>query len=197
MDISFNLAILWVSVLLALAVYVPLAIRIGPWVRGGAMTVAGGGALVASALFGWGLSAMAQTEAHALGSGPYPYNATELTVTFVIGGALLLAAWSMALVEAVRARRWGWRALLAIGVCATFAATYGFLAMGIPYTGATTACVLLSSNRALAPFCSPRTPLAALTLVFMVVGPAATLAYALSREGFRRHYLRQEAVDER
>lgn len=179
MDFSLNYAILWVGIPLALAPCIPLALRLDARTRGGALTALSILALAANALFAWELRGLTQFEAMATGSGPYPYDATVLACAFVLGGALLLVAWSLALVAEVRVHGWRLRGSLTLGVCASIAAIYGFLALGFPRASVTTACVFLSSNSALASFCGPRVPLATLTLVVMVAGPVATLIYAL------------------
>lgn len=179
MRLSYNLAILWMSVAFALAVCLPLATRIGPRVRGGAITVVSVAALVASALFGWALYAMAQVEAYAPGTGLYPYNANGLNSALVIGGALLLAAWIMAFSQAIRTHHWGWRALLPLGVCAVILAIYGVFVAGVPYSAANTVCPFVSTNPELTQFCSPRTPVAVVVLAVVVLGPVVTLIYAL------------------
>lgn len=184
MVMAFNLAIVWGSAALALVACLSLAIRIGPRARGGAMTVVSVVALVANALFGFALYAMLQVKAPAPVNNVYTYSdtydVTWLDSMLVIGGALLLAAWIMALSEAVRAHQRGWRALLPLGALVAFVATYGSFARGLPLSPPTTVCLFHPSNGALANYCGHFRPSATI-LVAVVVGPVATLIYALLR----------------
>ncbi len=184
MVLAYNLAIVWGSAALALAACLPLAIRIGPWVRGGAMTVVSVAALVSNALFGFALYAMLQVKAPAPVNSVYTYSdtydVTWLDSMLVIGGVLLLAAWIMALREAVRAHQRDWHALLPLGALVALVATYGYFARGLPLSAATTVCLFHPSDGAFANYCGHFRPSAAI-LVAVVVGPVATLIYTLLR----------------
>lgn len=184
MVLAYNFAIVWGSAALALAACLPLAIRIGPRVRGGTMTVVSVAALVASVLFGFALYAMLQVKEPAPVNNVYTYSdtydVTWLDATLVIGGVLLLAAWIMAFSEDVQAHQRNWRALLPLGALVAVVATYGYIARGLPLSPATTVCLFQPSNGALANFCGHFRPSAAI-LVAVVVGPVATLIYALFR----------------
>lgn len=154
-----------VGIIIALALLIPLSVVIGQWARGGPVTVACIGAALGFALF-WVILSTSYSLT------PPSFEASLFaTLLGYVGGALLtLAAWALALADAIRARRWGWLAAVWLAVYVTIAATYSIFATPIVSCAFST----YPNN------CAPQSRIFFwLIAAGSFVGPAVLLTYAL------------------
>jgi hypothetical protein len=93
-------------------IVIPLAVGLGRFVRGGALTILSVVALLAFGAFWFGMRDYYTPTA------PFGYSPSTLIVMFAViaGAPLLLCAWTVALVQAARRRQWVWLTLLCVAV---------------------------------------------------------------------------------
>lgn len=155
-------------------IIIPLAIGLGRFVRGGALTTLSVGALLALGAFWYGMRDWYTPTA------PFGYSPSTWIVLFamIVGAPLLLCAWTLALVQAARAREWVWIGTLCLAVYLTAATLVFFEAT--PYAlclldpGAYCPPGIQSGQGALASF-----------IAASFIAPGALLVYAL-RAGTQR-----------
>jgi hypothetical protein len=153
---------------------IPLAVGLGSFVRGGPLTALSVVVLLALGAFWFGMLGWYTPAA------PIGYSPSTLIVLFAViaGAPLLLCAWTVALVQAARARQWVWLGAQCMAVYLTAATLVFFEAS--PYA----ACLLDPGA-----FCPQGIESGQSTLAIFIaasfIAPGALLVYAL-RPGMRR-----------
>lgn len=140
---------------------IPAALIIGHRMRGGPLLVIGGGALLGFAAF-WLIGAQVTPGIF--------IRSTMRSYIFFGSVTLLLGAWSLALEQSLRARRWVWVAPLCLAVYLTFVSLFAILITPLSFC-------LFSSQQ---PYCSTVGAGVWTALISgSFIGPGAIMLYAL------------------
>lgn len=163
--------IYWEPIVLVplVAMVIPVAILIGQRARGGPLTGLGAGALLGFLIYmtlTW--SSLWSSDTPIAGSLPQ-------VLALVIGAVLLLGAFTLATVDALRMRRRGLAIALCVAVYVTFFALMGLLSAPLK------SCAYFPQG---APTCtSPDVTRFLLFATISLIGPGAMLVYALRAQG--------------
>ncbi|HZC05303.1 MAG TPA: hypothetical protein VE338_06655 [Ktedonobacterales bacterium] len=163
--------ILWEPILLVplVAMVIPVAILIGQWVRGGALTSLSAGALLGIVIY------LAPVWVSLWSSDASYSFSLPGTLALASGAVLLLGGFAIAGADALRVRRRGW----VVGLCVTVYATFVAL-VGLTITPIRSCMYLMSGPPACAP---PDVGRILLFSAASLVGPGVMLLYALRAQG--------------